>query len=249
MGAAGNWVLNRTIRERETYWQHKITGAVVPYEDIDNLNDYQSVRFGGFPFLGYAPRENGFAMHGPINRTNEEWFLKRGQVSHGCNRMAGEHVVELSVLAGCAKFPKDGKNPNGEIDLCPDPDPNTTLDDQLVTVIEEFDIVPRYKNQLGEGVVRDWDLVEDYFLALDVDYERGDASKRRYNGYVAGKADNGRDIVELRHTDAIRFPRRDGNAPRVQMIKMKTWDNQVHRVNEVPLVEGRNIDNPELICE
>ena len=24
-----------------------------------------------------------------------EWHLYRGPVSHGCNRMAGEHVVEL----------------------------------------------------------------------------------------------------------------------------------------------------------
>lgn len=61
------------------------------------------VTWGGFPFLGY----NGtIAMHGPITPANSKrgdasvWFLRRGKVSSGCNRMMGEHVTELASLVG-----------------------------------------------------------------------------------------------------------------------------------------------------
>ncbi len=64
------------------------------------------VRWGGFPFINY---NGGIALHGPITWTPEgtqngvqmyEWYLQRGPVSHGCNRMQGEHVVELAHLMG-----------------------------------------------------------------------------------------------------------------------------------------------------
>lgn len=61
------------------------------------------VPWGGFPFLGY---NNGVAFHGPITDEIPKvpganvWFLKRGAVSGGCNRMMGEHVVELAHLLG-----------------------------------------------------------------------------------------------------------------------------------------------------
>lgn len=62
------------------------------------------VTWGGFPFVAY---NNGIAFHGPITSevagaaTDQKvWFLKRGAVSGGCNRMMGEHVVELSHLVG-----------------------------------------------------------------------------------------------------------------------------------------------------
>jgi hypothetical protein len=62
------------------------------------------VTWGGFPFLAY---NGGIAMHGPIsfedNRTSPDFdvfYLKRGTVSHGCNRMLGEHVTELAHALG-----------------------------------------------------------------------------------------------------------------------------------------------------
>lgn len=53
--------------------------------------------WGGFPFIPY---NRGIAFHGPITATDGQWKLIRGPVSHGCNRMQGEHVVELAHLIG-----------------------------------------------------------------------------------------------------------------------------------------------------
>jgi hypothetical protein len=53
--------------------------------------------WGGFPFIPY---NRGIAFHGPITASDGEWKLIRGPVSHGCNRMQGEHVVELAHLIG-----------------------------------------------------------------------------------------------------------------------------------------------------
>jgi hypothetical protein len=65
---------------------------------------WHQVPWGGFPFLGY---NNGIAFHGPITDKDNEspddvevWYLRRGRVSGGCNRMLGEHVVELAHLVG-----------------------------------------------------------------------------------------------------------------------------------------------------
>ena len=62
------------------------------------------VTWGGFPFIAY---NNGIAFHGPITFTDngstddeDVWILKRGAVSGGCNRMLGEHVVELTHAMG-----------------------------------------------------------------------------------------------------------------------------------------------------
>lgn len=61
------------------------------------------VPWGGFPFLAY---NNGIAFHGPITSQSNHvfdqnvWYLRRGDVSSGCNRMNGEHVVELAHLLG-----------------------------------------------------------------------------------------------------------------------------------------------------
>jgi hypothetical protein len=68
--------------------------------------------FGGFPFIEYVCNHRdadgrvrgGIAFHGPItSRTMEGssyWYLKRGPVSHACNRMLGEHVLELAHAIG-----------------------------------------------------------------------------------------------------------------------------------------------------
>jgi hypothetical protein len=63
------------------------------------------VTWGGFPFVAY---NGGIAFHGPITYTTStagaervyDWYLQRGPVSHGCNRMQGEHVVEFAHLIG-----------------------------------------------------------------------------------------------------------------------------------------------------
>jgi len=62
------------------------------------------VTWGGFPFLAY---NDGIAFHGPITDEASKgapdtnvWYLRRGAVSSGCNRMMGEHVIELAQLIG-----------------------------------------------------------------------------------------------------------------------------------------------------
>jgi hypothetical protein len=62
------------------------------------------VTWGGFPFIAY---NDGIAFHGPITFTSDKssdgtsvWLLKRGDVSGGCNRMLGEHVIELTHAIG-----------------------------------------------------------------------------------------------------------------------------------------------------
>lgn len=53
--------------------------------------------WGGFPFVPY---NGGIAFHGPITASDGQWKLIRGPVSHGCNRMQGEHITELAHLIG-----------------------------------------------------------------------------------------------------------------------------------------------------
>jgi hypothetical protein len=53
--------------------------------------------WGGFPFIPY---NKGIAFHGPITAAEGQWKLIRGPVSHGCNRMQGEHITELAHLIG-----------------------------------------------------------------------------------------------------------------------------------------------------
>ena len=71
--------------------------------------------FGGFPFIEYVCRHRdsdgrvrgGIAFHGPITSTSigssRYWSLLRGPVSHACNRMMGEHVLELAHVIGFDK--------------------------------------------------------------------------------------------------------------------------------------------------
>jgi hypothetical protein len=66
---------------------------------------WHDVPWGGFPFFAY---NGGIAFHGPItakdNRSSapdlRTWYLERGAVSGGCNRMLGEHVIELTHILG-----------------------------------------------------------------------------------------------------------------------------------------------------
>jgi hypothetical protein len=90
------------------------------------------VTWGGFPFLEY---NEGIAFHGPITSEDADgqsdlqvWFLRRGDVSHGCNRMMGEHVVELAHILGISMHKV--YKPNQAIT------PTTTAQ---VTVIDDYD--------------------------------------------------------------------------------------------------------------
>lgn len=82
-------------------------GRVIPFRvDSQTTSSFGTsfVTWGGFPFIGY---NNGIAFHGPItSKDNPQeglfnvWYLQRGAVSHGCNRMNGEHVLELAHVLG-----------------------------------------------------------------------------------------------------------------------------------------------------
>jgi hypothetical protein len=79
----------------------------------DNFHASNSIgAFGGFPFIQYVCNHrdkdgrlrDGIAFHGPITSKNADgttyWSLLRGPVSHACNRMLGEHVLELAHIIG-----------------------------------------------------------------------------------------------------------------------------------------------------
>lgn len=73
-------------------------------EAVTAAEGVHDVPWGGFPFLPY---NSGIALHGPItdqdNKSSNDasvWYLERGDVSGGCNRMMGEHVVELAHVVG-----------------------------------------------------------------------------------------------------------------------------------------------------
>lgn len=71
--------------------------SLVPRVTKSHGNDY-----GGFPYIEFDHGRN-FAFHGPITtswETDYQWELIRGKVSGGCNRMQGEHVLELAQMLG-----------------------------------------------------------------------------------------------------------------------------------------------------
>nr|MBP9114359.1 L,D-transpeptidase [Polyangiaceae bacterium] len=74
-----------------------------PDSVVNNEFGSNLVPWGGFPFINY---KNGIALHGPISSEVSKsgglqvFYLRRGKVSHGCNRMLGEHVVEMTHALG-----------------------------------------------------------------------------------------------------------------------------------------------------
>ena len=86
------------------------TGSSVNHQPDDYVTERvyprrteTSAPWGGFPFISYVNDVSpfkGIAFHGPITAEDGEWKLIRGPVSHGCNRMMGEHAVELAHLIG-----------------------------------------------------------------------------------------------------------------------------------------------------
>lgn len=118
--------------------------AVFPYNPFGVGGEKnKNTPWGGFPYIEYE-RNRSIALHGPITRSGGLWRLIRGPVSHACNRMQGEHVVELAHLLGVEMNKK------------------WTVDDivPLKTVVE---VLPH----------REYDKIQDGQLAgkiVDVDY-------------------------------------------------------------------------------
>ena len=74
-------------------------GAYTSIFGVAYVATTSTAAWGGFPFLAYNSKR-GLAFHGPITQADGDWKLIRGPVSHGCNRMQGEHVVELAQIIG-----------------------------------------------------------------------------------------------------------------------------------------------------
>lgn len=184
--------------------------------------------FGRFPFLLYTG-SNGHAFHGPItdDELRQTWVLQRGEVSHGCNRMEGEHVLELSVLLGCT----------GAIGAprCPAPGP-AGRDQEFVTVMEEFDHIPDPGETVPEGASASWSDIHARWIGVDVDYPRFASilERQRREGLVTTVGDH--DEFRLRATTITkRGPAPDGPAGAVRRVVFPTWDNRARK-----LVSGEN---------
>lgn len=111
-----------------------------PDSIVENEFGKNLVPWGGFPFLNY---NSGVALHGPItsiasksNQSLEVFYLRRGRVSHGCNRMLGEHVTELTHALGVSmrKIYEPGKAyraPQGGVTILADFD---SVDGKVIDV-------------------------------------------------------------------------------------------------------------------
>lgn len=87
-------------------FQYRVCGG----DNFHETNEFGN--FGGFPFIEYVcwhrdadgRVRGGIAMHGPITSRSVDgasyWSLMRGPVSHACNRMLGEHVLEVAHVIG-----------------------------------------------------------------------------------------------------------------------------------------------------
>lgn len=170
--------------------------------------------FAGFPFLKFS-NTSGHAIHGPITRNPSAWRVIRGEESHGCIRMQGEHVVELAVLVGCAKDPRRGG--------CPSPSVGGA-DRVPVTVMEDFDHVPSPDARVRPGSVGSWDEIYEQWRIVDVDYPRTYPVPDRLIETVDGKT-----AYEFEKVLAPRSPRRGDprNVPVAIPERFPTWDDRV----------------------
>jgi len=141
------------------------------------------VPWGGFPFLGY---NNGIAFHGPITSQDNGshlgkapgdmsvWYLRRGSVSSGCNRMLGENVTELAHVLGVSMRKVYGANQSY-------PDPTAAK----VTVIADYDTL--------DGKYIDVDYATDVGLTRPGKVH-GDANVVMFGSWVATEMPNGADL-------------------------------------------------------
>lgn len=136
------------------------------------------VPWGGFPFVSY---NNGIAFHGPITSTDnitpdnlDVWVLKRGAVSGGCNRMMGEHVVELTHAIGISMRKAYRANEGFT--------PKTTASVNVIAGYDTYDgkyIDVDYPTDVG--VVRPGKVY-------------GDANVVMFGSWVASELPNGKDL-------------------------------------------------------
>ena len=132
---------------------------VRPYRPNDDPSSNKEA-WGGFPFLNYHDARR-FAFHGPIDflsdyglpsgQTQTDWRLVRGRVSHGCNRMQGEHVIELTHMLGFDMSKPWTPSLNG-------PDPKNHVEGKYI---------PIKLNVLAEP---NYDMLQDNIV--DVDYPK-----------------------------------------------------------------------------
>jgi hypothetical protein len=142
-----------------------------------NSSGTSFVPWGGFPFLAY---NNGIAFHGPITSTGGDssvWFLRRGRVSHGCNRMNGEHVVELAHLLG---IPMRKIYPgNTEVPV------SASMRTATVTVMKDYDSL--------DGKFIDVDYPTDVGVVRPAKVH-GDAKVLMFGSWVATETPDGKDL-------------------------------------------------------
>lgn len=185
--------------------------------------------FGLFPFLRYTNR--GHAFHGPIegDRSTDMWTLSRGKVSSGCQRMDGEHIVELSVLLGCPA--------RGNAARC-------SFANEIVTVIEEFDHVPDPDLSYHDtGVVNSFETILTQWVVVDLaEYPRDESYP------IPDKLQAGPNMIRLSATDNkgwVRPPEQSFPGLRAtEGLATKRyfpiWDNRITSVTtRRPLVVGR----------
>lgn len=160
---------------------------VIPYrpDGVATTTDEgpHMVTWGGFPFLRY---NGGIALHGPITAMDNKgspdvqvWYLQRGEVSGGCNRMMGEHVVELAHVAGINMrkvYAKNAMVTPAKIARVSVIDGYDTYGGKLVDV--DF---PTDANVAGSTVVRPWKVV-------------GVENVEMFGSWVASTMPNGRDL-------------------------------------------------------
>lgn len=162
-----------------------IAGRYTIHKKIDktyvaNLGG-QYYEFGGFPFLRYSAK--GHAFHGPIYKeeTQKYWHLSRGNVSSGCQRMQGEHIVELGYFLGCdgrnkcqlPKISSTSKVGGSDISMV------TALNEQ-VDVIEDFDFIPPRHLNMSEDEVREFNRMADTMTDRSISYVANKVESKKY---------------------------------------------------------------------
>jgi hypothetical protein len=155
--------------------------------------------WGGFPFMKYHA-SRGLAFHGPITSTRNaetgdwEWLLTRGPVSHGCQRMQGEHVVELSHLMGMNMAVPHKSSEQFQINVSVDilSDFDRTADGKYVDV--DYPALASVKRPTGDvQMFRTWDsrnlpnIVCAYDSAKALDGHHCDAAGTPRQDVVTGE--------------------------------------------------------------
>ncbi len=144
IASAAIYSANSRQRDENAYSFHSAT----PYKPDANATTRSNptphwVTWGGFPFLAY---NGGIAFHGPITCDTAsggcgsqelEWYLRRGRVSSACNRMNGEHVVEVAHILGLSM--RKLYRRSASYDAPALQEMGSTLAEVGVTVTDDFD--------------------------------------------------------------------------------------------------------------